>query len=150
MTVNDALIRQNFINKVLLKNGDESLSRDLKVKIMSMRIELSKVRKSLEADAQEFVRNATPEEFTTLQQKTDRTEEENTRLQELVNTINDEYNTYIQVKSREEVTLNNPKLTENEYNEIVTVMGGEDVEINGQHINSTDYLENLYNLFVEN
>ena len=33
MTTNEALIKQNFISKVLLKQGDKELAKDFKVKI---------------------------------------------------------------------------------------------------------------------
>ena len=45
MTVNEMMIRHNFITKIILRDKDKELSKDLKVKIMSMRIELGKLRR---------------------------------------------------------------------------------------------------------
>ena len=45
MTTNEVLTRHNFVSKLLLKSDSAELSRDLKVKVMSMRIEYGKVRK---------------------------------------------------------------------------------------------------------
>ena len=47
MTINEVMIRHNFINKILFKDDTSSLDKDLKVKIMIMRIEYVKIRKSL-------------------------------------------------------------------------------------------------------
>jgi hypothetical protein len=149
MTTNEVLAKHNFITKVAFKDGDSQLSKDLKVKIMAMRIEYGKVRKSFDADIQEFTKELIPAEFTELQQKTDRTEEEDKRLKELTDQINEEYNAYVAKRGQEEVTINHATLTEDEYNEIVEVNAGNDVEINGQHVDSADFLEILYSLFVE-
>ena len=56
MTTNDAIIRYNFISKVVFKDGDTALSKDLKIKIMSMRIEYGKINKVFEEDVQEFTK----------------------------------------------------------------------------------------------
>lgn len=149
MTTNEVLAKHNFISKVIFKDGDESLSKDLKVKIMAMRIEYGKVRKAFDADVQEFVKDATPNGFQELQQKQDRTEEENAKLNEMIEKINSEYNTYIQTRGQEEVSINHGTLTVDEFNEIVAVNSDNDVEINGQKINAADFLEILYSLFVE-
>ena len=150
MTTNEILARQNFITKIPFKNGEETISKDLKVKIMSMRIDYSKVRKSFDEDVQEFIKGVTPEGFAELQQKPNKNTEETDRLQEMIDKINSEYNSYIQTRGKEEVKINNTSLTEDEYNEIVVVNSDNDVEINGQTIQAPDFLEILYSLFVEN
>jgi len=80
MTTNEALVRQNFISKVLLKNGDAALSKDLKVKVMNMRIKLGKVRKDFDNDVQEAIKDLTPEGFQELAQNNNRTEEEEAKF----------------------------------------------------------------------
>lgn len=149
MTTNEVLARQNFITKVLFKNGDESISKDLKVKIMAMRIEYSKVRKQFDEDIQEFIKGVTPEGFVELQNKQDKTEEEQKKLAEMIDKINVEYNAYINKISSEECNVKNEKLTEDDFNEIVAVMPEDDIEINGQKIPIADYLEVLHALFVD-
>ena len=149
MTTNEVLARQNFITKVLFKNGDESISKDLKVKIMAMRIEYSKVRKQFDEDIQEFIKGVTPEGFVELQNKQDKTEEEQKKLAEMIDKINVEYNAYINKISSEECNVKNEKLTEDDFNEIVAVMPDDDIEINGQKIPIADYLEVLHALFVD-
>lgn len=151
MTTNEVLHKQNFLSKVLLKDGDVELTRSLKVKIMAMRIEYAKIRKQFEADLQEFVKDLSTDEFRQLQQipEQDRTEEQQTRYQELLDKINGDYNAYVQTRSMEEVEVKNKSLTEDEYFELVNVNASNDVEINGTKLSSADFLEILYSLFVE-
>lgn len=149
MTTNEILAKHNFITKIMLKNGDESLSKGLIVKVMGARIKYGKVRKQFDEDVQEFIKGITPEGFIELQQKQDKTDEDNAKLQEMIDQINNSYNEYITNLGKEEIDIADVTFTEDEFNEILGVMAGEDVEINGQVINSADYLEILYSLFVK-
>lgn len=148
MTINEVMIRHNFINKILFKDDTSSLDKDLKVKIMSMRIEYGKIRKSLEEDLKEFVNSLTTDDMKILASKPNKTPEEINQIQSWNNQIKDEYNTYISKRGREEVNIINDTFTEDEYNQIVKVNTENDVEINGTHLNAPDFLEVIYNLFV--
>ncbi len=148
MTVNDLIIRQNFLNKVLLKDGDDELSKDLKVKIMRLRIKLSKIRKEFDEDVQEAAKGFMPEGFQQLAQKQDKTEEEQKLFNEQNAKLNDEYNAYVLKRSQETVDGIDTKFTDAEYNEILEVNAGNDVEINGQKLSAPDFLEVFYSLFV--
>ena len=148
MTTNEALIKQNFIAKVLLKKDDNELSKELKVKIMGMRIKLGKVRKEFDEDVQEAVKGFTPDGFAELVQKQEKTEEETKKIEEWNKQINEEYQAYVIKRGQEEVSVD-AKLTEDEYNELIEVNADNDVEINGQKLNAADFLEILYTLFVE-
>lgn len=147
MTINEVMFRHNFIVKVLLKDGNKELSKDLKVKIMDMRIKLGKVRKELEADLQEFAKGITPEGYQELAQKLDKTEEEKSTYNTLTKKITEDYNAYVEKRGKEDIEIDTT-LTVDEFNEIVDVNSGNDTEINGQKINAADFLEVLYNLFV--
>lgn len=148
MTANELMVRQNFLNKVLLKDGDNELSKDLKVKIMRLRIKLSKVRKEFDEDVQEAAKGFMPEGFQQLAQKQDKTEEEQKLFNEQNAKLNDEYNAYVLKRSQETVDGIDTKFTDAEYNEILEVNAGNDVEINGQKLNAPDFLEVFYSLFV--
>jgi hypothetical protein len=148
MTANELMIRQNFLNKVLLKDGDNELSKDLKVKIMRLRIKLSKVRKEFDEDVQEAAKGFMPEGFQQLAQKQDKTEEEQKLFNEQNAKLNDEYNAYVLKRSQETVDGIDTKFTDAEYNEILEVNAGNDVEINGQKLSAPDFLEVFYSLFV--
>lgn len=148
MTLNELMIKQNFISKVLLKDGNSELGKDLKVKIMKIRIELSKIRKQLDEDIQEAIKGFTPDGFQELSNKPDKTEQEQQELKELTNKINDEYNAFVTMKGNEEVSVSLPDITEQEYSEILEVNAGNDVTVNNQKIDAADFLEIIHNLFV--
>ena len=149
MTTNEVLTRHNFVSKLLLKDGDKELSRDLKVKVMGMRIEYGKIRKQFDEDVQEFVKSLNSDKLTELQQKSDRTEAEEKELQELTDKLNGDYRAYVESRLKEEVTVSDKTFTEADYAELVEVNAGNDVEINGTKLQATDFLEILYTLFFE-
>ena len=147
MTFNEVLIRHNFITKLLLKDGNSELTKELKVKIMGMRIALSKFRNQFDADAQEAIKGLKPGNFDALAQNQDRTPEEEAELQEMNKKLTDEYNAFVIEKGNETVVFDK-KFTEDEFNEIMEVNADNDVEINGNKLNAADFLEVIYGLFV--
>ena len=149
MTTNEVLTRHNFVSKLLLKDGDKELSRDLKVKVMGMRIEYGKIRKQFDEDVQEFVKSLNSDKLTELQQKGDRTEAQEKELQELTDKLNGDYRAYVESRLKEEVTVSDKTFTEADYAELVEVNAGNDVEINGTKLQATDFLEILYTLFFD-
>ena len=149
MTTNEVLTRHNFVSKLLLKDGDKELSRDLKVKVMGMRIVYGKIRKQFDEDVQEYVKGLNSDKLTELQQKGDRTEAEEKELQELTDKLNGDYRAYVESRLKEEVTVSDRNFTEADYAELVEVNAGNDVEINGTKLQATDFLEILYTLFFE-
>ena len=149
MTTNEVLTRHNFVSKLLLKDGDKELSRDLKVKVMGMRIEYGKIRKQFDEDVQEFVKGLNSDKLTELQQKGDRTEAEEKELQERTDKLNGDYRAYVESRLKEEVTVSDKNFTEADYAELIEVNAGNDVEINGTKLQATDFLEILYTLFFD-
>lgn len=147
MTLNELMLKQNFISKVLLKDGDKELSKNLKIKIVGMRVKMAKYRKDFDEDVQEAIKNLKPEEFDTLASKQDKTEEEIQQLETIVNKLNEEYVEFVNRKGLEEINYE-ASLTEEEMNELIDVNSGNDVEINGTKLSAPDYLEILYSLFV--
>ncbi len=141
------MVKHNFITKVLLRDGDKELSKDLKVRLMSMRIELGKVRKQLEEDLQEAVRELTPKGYQELIMKENKTEEDKAQVEAWNKQINEEYNAYVDKRGKEEVQIDTT-LSEDEFAQIIEVNAGNDVEINGTKLNAADFLEVLYSLFV--
>nr|UVX91241.1 MAG: hypothetical protein [Bacteriophage sp.] len=147
MTLNEMMIKHNFITKVLLRDGDKELSKDLKVKLMGMRIELGKIRKQLEEDLQEAVKELTPKGYQELIMKEDKTEEDKAQVEAWNKQINEEYNAYVDKRGKEEVQIDTT-LSEDDFAQIIEVNAGNDVEINGTKLNAADFLEVLYSLFV--
>ena len=150
MILNDVLTRQNVFTKIILKDGDKELSKELKVKVMRIRMAYTKVKKAFDAEVQEFTEELVPEELKNLNSKEERTEEENARMQELTNKVNSEYQEFLIQKGNEEVKdAIEDSFTMAEYSDIVDVNSGNDIEINGNKISAVDFLEIIYDLFVK-
>lgn len=150
MVLNDLLTKQNVITKILLKDGDKELSKELKVKIMRIRIAYNKVKKQFDEDAQEFSKQIVSDELRELANKQDRTAEETERFNELNNKANSEYQEYLIQKGNEEIkdTIDD-SLTMEEYSDILDINSSNDVEINGNKIKAADLMEAIYDLFVK-
>lgn len=150
MILNDVLTRQNVFTKIILKDGEKELSKELKVKVMRIRMAYTKVKKAFDAEVQEFTEELVPEELKNLNSKEERTEEENARMQELTNKVNSEYQEFLIQKGNEEVKDEiEDSFTMAEYSDIVDVNSGNDIEINGNKISAVDFLEIIYDLFVK-
>jgi hypothetical protein len=151
MTTNEVLIKQNFLTKILLKSGETELNKDLKVKVMAMRIEYAKVRKNFDEDVQEFVKNLSTDRLKELQQipEADRTDDQKIELQQLTDKVNSDYAAYVAERGNETVEVKRKSFTQDEYDQLVEVNADNDVEINGTKLNAADFLEILYSLFVE-
>ena len=149
MILNDVLTRQNVFTKILLKDGEKELSKELKVKVMRIRMAYTKIKKNFDSEVQEFTEELMTDEFKELNGKTDRTQEEETRFSELTNSINTEYQEFLIQKGKEEVAGIDDTLNMNEYGDILEVNAGNDVEINGNKIPAVDFLEIIYDLFVK-
>lgn len=150
MVLNEVLTKQNVFTKIILKDGDKELSKELKVKVMRIRMAYTKIKKAFDEEVKEFTEELVPEELKELNNKSDRTQEENDRMKELTNKVNMEYQEFLIQKGNEEVK-DTPEdtLTMDEYSDILDVNSGNDVEINGNKISAVDFLEIVYDLFVK-
>ena len=151
MTTNEILAMQNYLTKIVLKNGDSELSKDLKVKVMKMRIEMSKIRKAFDEDLKQFMDELISDRFKELRDEPEdeRTEEEKKEFEQLIAKANSDYEVYIRQRSQDEVTLNTCTFTEDEFNEILEVNSDIEAEINGIKMSAADILEAVYVLFVK-
>ena len=149
MILNELLTRQNVITKIELKDGDKELSKELKVKVMRIRLAYNKVKKAFDEDVKEFVEQITTDEYKELVQKTERNEEEEKHFNELTSKINSDYIEFINQKGLEEISETiDDKFTEDEYAEILDINSGNDVEINGNKIKAADFMEVFYEMFI--
>lgn len=150
MVLNELLTKQNVITKLILESGDKKLSKELKVKIMRIRMAYSKVKKAFDAEVQEFTDELITDEFKVLSRNVNRTDEEDLRLKEISDKINSEYQEFLIQKGNEEVkNIIDDSLTIDEYSDILDVNSGNDVEINGTKVSAPDFLEVIYDLFVK-
>ena len=149
MVLNDLLTRQNVFTKLILKDGEKELPKELKVKIMRIRMAYTKVKKAFDSDMQTVMEELISPEFKELSGKSERTAEEESRFEELSKTINSEYQIFLTQKGKEEVDMVDDSFTEEEYAELVEVNSGNDIEINGIKIPAIEFLEVVYELFVK-
>ena len=148
LTTNDVIIRHNFITKILFKDGDSTLSKDLKIKIMSMRIEYGKIHKAFDDDVQEFTKGIVSDRFNELQKNETRTDKENQEFNDLINQYNSETNEYVAKRALDQVEVKEYVFDMDEYSEIMETNSSNDVVINEQKIAAPDFLEAIYQLFV--
>lgn len=149
MTLNDVLTKQNVITKVILKDGDKELPKELKVKIMRIRMAYNKIKKQFDDDTQEFTNQIISDELRELANKSERTPEEEARFNELNDKTNSEYQEYLIQKGFEEVKdTPDDVITMEEYSDILDVNSGNDVEINGNSVKAADLMEIVFDLFI--
>lgn len=150
MTLNDVLTKQNVITKIILKDGDKELPKELKVKIMRIRMAYNKIKKQFDDDTQEFTNQIISDELRELANKSERTPEEEARFNELNDKTNSEYREYLIQKGFEEVKdTPDDVITMEEYSDILDVNSGNDVEINGNSVKAADLMEIVFDLFVK-
>lgn len=150
MTLNDVLTKQNVITKIILKDGDKELSKELKVKIMRIRMAYNKIKKQFDDDTQEFTNQIISDELRELANKSERTLEEEARFNELNDKTSSEYQEYLIQKGLEEVKdTPDDVITMEEYSDILDVNSGNDVEINGNSVKAADLMEIVFDLFVK-
>lgn len=150
MTLNDVLTKQNVITKIILKDGDKELPKELKVKIMRIRMAYNKIKKQFDDDTQEFTNQIISDELRELANKSERTPEEEVRFNELNDKTNSEYQEYLIQKGFEEVKdTPDDIITMEEYSDILDVNSGNDVEINGNSVKAADLMEIVFDLFVK-
>ena len=148
MILNEVLTRQNVFTKILLKDNEKELPKELKVKIMRIRLAYSKIKKNFDAEVQEFTEQLITDEYRELSSK-ERISEENTRFEELTKSINSEYQEFLIQKGTEDVSMIDDTLTEEEYFKILEVNIENDIEINGNKILAPEFLEIVYDMFVK-
>jgi hypothetical protein len=148
MILNEVLTRQNVFTKILLKDNEKELPKELKVKIMRIRLAYSKIKKNFDTEAQEFAEQLITDEYKELSSK-ERTSEENVIFEELSNSINSEYQEFLIQKGTEDVSMIDDTLTEEEYFKILEVNIENDIEINGNKILAPEFLELVYDMFVK-
>lgn len=149
MILNDLLTKQNVFTKLVLTSGEKELPKELKVKIMRIRMAYAKVKKAFDAEVQEFTEELITDEFRDLNSKPERTQEEDTRFAELADNFNKEYQEFLIQKGKEDITVIDDTFTIDEYSDILEVNAGNDVEINGNKISAVDFMEIVYDLFVK-
>ena len=147
MTINDAIVRYNFLTKVIFRNENESLSKELRLKLIKFRLELKKIKDQFEEEIKNLTEELKTDEFKRLSSLESKTEDEIQLLNKEVDLINEEYSLFVNERSKDFITIN-CKFTDEEFEEILITNLDNSVEINNTTISAPDFLEALYSLFV--
>lgn len=152
MTLNEILLKQSVLAPLLVKSGDDELSKELKVKIVRLRIAFNKIKNQFEDEIKEFSSSLIPEDLKKLQEipEDKRTPEDSKKIEELVNKVNSEYREFLEQKGKEEVTFTaDDSFTDNEFDEIISVNAGNDVTVNSNNVKAEELMDSFYALFVD-
>lgn len=152
MTLNEILLKQSVLGPLLVKSGDDELSKELKVKIVRLRIAFNKIKNQFEDEIKEFSSSLIPEDLKKLQEipEDKRTLEDSKKIEELVDKVNSEYREFLEQKGKEEVTFTaDDSFTDNEFDEIISVNAGNDVTVNGNNVKAEELMDSFYALFVD-
>lgn len=149
MILNDLLTRQNVFTKLLLTSNGRDLSKELKVKIMKIRIAYNKIKKEFDSEISDFMEEVMSDEFKLLRDKVDKTQEELDKFNELVQEIDSSYKEFLIQKGLDKVDDVDDSLSEEEYYELVDVNSDNNVVINDSKIAAEDFLELIYDMFVK-
>ena len=150
MTVNDAILRYNLIAAMKFIDGDYSISRDLKIKLIRYKIDLEKVKNDFVAFQEKAMEEIKTEEYKTLFNKENKTEEESQKLVEIANGLNEELGKLISNKTMETVNVKSFEfLTEDEFNEILSVNIENSPLINSNQLDANTYVKLIHNVFVK-
>lgn len=149
MILNDALTKQSIFTNITLVNGSKELPKELKVKVMRIRMAYNKIKKNMESEIRDFFDEFMTDEFKTLRDKKERTDAELERFNELSKALDSDYREFLIQKGTEDVGIVDDVFTEDEYADIVDINSGESVEINGRILTSEQFLEIIYELFVK-
>lgn len=149
MNLNDVLTKQNVFTKLVLTADNKELSKELKVKIMRIRLAYNKIRKAFDDEIKDFMDELLTDEFKALRDNQNRTVEEDTRFNTLLTDIDESYKEFLIQKGLETVSDVEDSLSEDEYAEIVDVNSSNSVVINEVTLTPEVFLEIIYEMFVK-
>ena len=149
MNLNDVLTKQNVFTKLVLTADNKELSKELKVKIMRIRLAYNKIRKAFDDEIKDFMDELLTDEFKELRDNQNRTAEEDTRFNTLLTDIDESYKEFLIQKGLETVSDVEDSLSEDEYAEIVDVNSSNSVVINEVTLTPEVFLELIYEMFVK-
>ena len=149
MTINNAVLRYNLISVMKFIDGEYSLSRELKIKLIRLKLDLEKIRDEFVSFQQKAMEEIKTQEYEELLNKENKTPEEVKHLEEITAELNEELGKLIQEKSNEMVNVKSfDYLTEEEFNQILSVNVENNPTINGSKLDFDTYIELIYKNFL--
>jgi hypothetical protein len=155
--------RYHIIASMLLARSDRELPRATKVKLMNLRIRLSKPVKRFREEMQEAANELMKGEYAGLRERMEnwseqgktsveksRHEADRAAFEKLTDRLNADCEALAKVKYAEEEHIPDIRFTEAEFADIVDVNSLNDVTFpNGKTVRASDLLEAFYDLFVQ-
>lgn len=151
MTINDALVRYNILSSLKYKDGDYSLPRELKIKLIKLKLAFEKYYNDFNAYQEKCLEEVKTDEYNTLVaiEEDKRTEEQRNRLAEVVNALNAEMNELLFAKTMEVIdVVEFNYLTEDEFNSVLEVNIENEVNINGTQLDGGAYVDLIHQAFL--
>ena len=150
MTINNAVLRYNLLSVMRFIDGEYSLSRDLKIKLIRLKLDLEKIRDDFVSFQQKAMEEIKTAEYEELLHKEEKTAEEVQHLEEITAELNEELGKLIQEKSNEMIDVKSFNyLTDDEFNQILSVNVENNPTINGSQLNFDTYIELIYKIFLK-
>ena len=115
MTINDAILKYNLLSVAKFVDGEYSISRELKIKLIRYKLDLEKVKNEFLIFQEKAMEEVKTEEYVSLISK-ERNEEEQKRLEEITVSLNEELSKLISNKTTELVEVRSFEyLTDDEF-----------------------------------
>lgn len=145
LTLNNILLKYHLINSLLFVDGEYSVSRELKIKLIRYKFNFQKYFNEFNEIQQKYSEEVQTDEYKELVNTQVRTEEQDKRLTEVLNSINGEYNSLINEKLNEEIELDwYTPLTEDEFNQLLEVNVEHSVNINGTQLTGDQFVSLIH------
>jgi sulfatase maturation enzyme AslB (radical SAM superfamily) len=152
MNNNEFEAKRNFLKAVHLKNESKELSKDLKVKIVRLRLTYNELHNEIAHKINTYVDNLVSDEIRELHNKKEEelTEEEKQKVIEASNVYSKAYGDYLKKISEEESSYKGDDIfTEDEFNDIIDINACEEFEVAGQKLSLEDFMQAFHSLFVK-
>lgn len=145
LRLNNILLKYHLINSLLFVDGEYSVSRELKIKLIRYKFNFQKYFNEFNEIQQKYSEEVQTDEYKELVNTQVRTEEQDKRLTEVLNSINGEYNSLINEKLNEEIELDwYTPLTEDEFNQLLEVNVEHSVNINGTQLTGDQFVSLIH------
>jgi hypothetical protein len=145
LRLNNILLKYHLINSLLFVDGEYSVSRELKIKLIRYKFNFQKYFNEFNEIQQKYSEEVQTDEYKELVNTQVRTEEQDKRLTEVLNSINGEYNSLINEKLNEEIELDwYTPLTEDEFNQLLEVNVEHSVNINGTQLSGDQFVSLIH------
>ena len=143
MNLNSAILKYHIINSLIFTDGEYSISRELKIKLIRYKFNFKKFVDEFNEAQSKYIEEVKTDEYNELISIPieDRTKEQSDKLDKIVEDINNIYYSLMNQKLSEEVNTDwYTPLNETEFDELLTVNIEHNVNINGTEFNGTDFI----------